>query len=90
MNPIVRSSAGVPVGGGDPVKAFTTVDLHAAYTFKDIGALKSANLFVDVTNLFDKAPPFVNTTSTNGGVAYDSFSSNPLGRVVSVGLRSKF
>ncbi len=90
MNPIVRNSAGVPVGGGDAVNAFTTVDLHAAYTFKNVGVMKSTNLFVDVTNLFDKAPPFVNTTSTNGGVAYDSFSANPLGRVVSVGLRSKF
>jgi iron complex outermembrane receptor protein len=90
MNPLVRNAAGVPVGGGDPVKAFSTIDLHAAYTFKNIGMLKSANLFVDVTNLFDKAPPFVNTTATNGAVGYDSFSSNPLGRVMSVGLRSKF
>ena len=90
MNPIVRNAAGVPVGGGDPVKAFSTIDLHVAYTFKDLGALKSANLYLDVTNLFDKAPPFVNTTTTNGSVGYDSFSANPLGRVVSVGLRSKF
>ena len=90
QNAIVRNSAGVPVGGGDRVKAFTTIDVHASYTFKDVGVLKSANLFVDVTNLFDKAPPFVNTSSTNGSVAYDAFSANPLGRVVSVGLRSKF
>lgn len=89
-NPLVRNAAGVPVGGGDPVKAFTTVDLHLSYTFKDIGLLRSANLFVDATNLFDKAPPFVNTTTTNGAVGYDSFSANPLRRVVTLGLRSKF
>ncbi|HZU65389.1 MAG TPA: TonB-dependent receptor [Novosphingobium sp.] len=90
VNPIVRNAAGVPVGGGDHVGAFTTIDLHAAYTLEHIGALKKANLYVDITNLFDKAPPFVNTVTTNGNVGYDGFSANPLGRVVSIGLRSKF
>ena len=81
---------GVPTGGGEPVSAFTTVDLHAAYTFENLGALKKANLYVDVSNLFDKAPPFVSTATNNGAVGYDSFSANPLGRVISIGLRTKF
>ena len=90
MNPITRNAAGVPTGGGDPVKAFTTIDLHLAYTLKDFGMLKKANLFVDATNLFDKNPPFVNVATNNGAVGYDSISANPLGRVVTIGLRSTF
>lgn len=90
MNPITRNAAGVPTGGGDPVKSFATVDLHVAYTLKDFGALKKANLFVDATNLFDTAPPFVNVATNNGAVGYDSISANPLGRVVTIGIRSTF
>ena len=52
--------------------------------------LKKANLFVDATNLFDKNPPFVNVATNNGAVGYDSISANPLGRVVTIGLRSTF
>ena len=90
VNPIVRNASGVPVGGGDKVSAFTTVDLHAAYTFEKLAGMHKANFYVDVTNLFDKNPPFVNTATVNGAVGYDSFSANPLGRVVSIGLRTKF
>ena len=90
MNPIVRNSAGVPVGGGDHVSPFTTVDLHLSYTLKDFAHFKKANFFVDATNLFDKNPPFVNVATANGAVGYDSASANPLGRVVTIGLRSTF
>ncbi|MDE2168399.1 MAG: TonB-dependent receptor [Sphingomonadales bacterium] len=90
MNPIVRNAAGVPVGGGDHVSPFTTVDLHVSYTLKDFGRFKKANLFVDATNLFDKDPPFVNVASTSGATGYDASSANPLGRVVTIGLRSSF
>ena len=44
------------------------------------------NVYVDVTNLFDKKPPVYN--NANGG--YDPFSGNPILRVVSVGARVKF
>jgi len=89
VNPIVRTN-GVPTGGGDHVKAFTTVDLHAGYSFKEVGILKEAQLYVDVTNLFDKDPPFLNTYTTNGAVGYDGLNANPLGRVINIGLRTKF
>jgi iron complex outermembrane receptor protein len=56
VNPLVRTN-GVPTGGGDSVKAFTTVDLHLAYTFKDLGVAKEAQFYVDVSNLLDQAPP---------------------------------
>jgi hypothetical protein len=45
VNPIVRTG-GVPTGGGDKVKAFT-VDLHAAYTFKNLPAMREAAVYVE-------------------------------------------
>jgi len=89
VNPLVRTN-GVPTGGGDTVKAFTTVDLHLAYTFKDLGVAKEAQVYVDVNNLLDQAPPFVNTYTVNGAVGYDGLNANPLGRVINIGVRSKF
>ncbi|HWU04042.1 MAG TPA: TonB-dependent receptor [Novosphingobium sp.] len=90
VNPIVRTN-GVPTSGGDHVKSFTTVDLHVAYTFKEVfSRMKEAQFYVDVTNLFDQAPPFVNTYTTNGAVGYDALNASPIGRVVNLGLRTKF
>ncbi len=89
QNPVVRTN-GVITGGGLPVKAFTSVDLNLSYKIKDVGFLDSAQLFVDVTNLFDKAPPFANTYGIDGGSGYDNLNGNPLGRVVTVGIRTKF
>ena len=84
VTPITRSVAGVPIGGGDRVKAYNTVDLHIAYTLPQ-RFLSKVQLFVDATNLFDKDPPFYN--NANG---YDTFEANPIGRVVTVGLRTAF
>lgn len=88
QNAVTRTN-GVATGGGDPVKPFTTIDLNLSYKLADIGPLKSAQLFVDVTNLFDKAPPFVNAYAINGASGYDANNANPIGRVVTVGLRTK-
>ena len=90
QNALVRSAAGVAVGGGDPVGSMTTIDLNLSYKLADKGPLKSAQLFLDVTNLFDKAPPFVNVYGINGASGYDANNANPIGRVVTVGLRTKF
>ena len=86
---IVRTN-GVPTSGGDVVGSFTTVDLHAGYTFKSVGFMSDAQLFVDVTNLLDKDPPQYNAFNTNGSAAYDNINASPIGRVVTVGLRAKF
>jgi len=91
----VVTSGGVPVGGGDKVKAFDTVDLHLSYDFAFAGGMPgSTQVFVDVTNLFDRTPPFENATV--GGVnsasisGYDPFSGSPIGSVVTAGVRTKF
>jgi len=69
------------------------VDLHVSYDFAGIlpGAMQG---FVDVTNLFDRNPPFENAQVVAGNSAavggYDAFSGSPIGRVVTVGIRTKF
>ena len=86
INPVVITG-GVP-GGGDPVKAYTTFDGHIDFKLPGsaFNLLPKADVYLDVTNIFNKRPPFYN--NTNGG--YDPFSGNPIGRVVSVGLRSRW
>ena len=83
----VRGADGLPTGaGGDKVKSLTTVDLHVDYDLPAMGFLPKTNVYLDVTNLFDKEPPFYN--AGNGG--YDQFGGNPIMRVVAVGARVKF
>ncbi|MES2443204.1 MAG: TonB-dependent receptor plug domain-containing protein [Pseudomonadota bacterium] len=92
--PVTRTN-GVPTGGGDPVKSFQTIDINASYKLENLGFAKGAQLFVDVTNLFDKDPPQYNTfqigaNNGNSTAGYDSINASPLGRVVTVGLRLNF
>jgi iron complex outermembrane receptor protein len=89
LTPITRSAAGVPTGGGDTVKAYNTVDLHIGYTLPQ-SFIAKAQIFVDATNLFDKDPPFYNVATLNGSSGYDTFQASPIGRVITVGLRTKF
>ncbi len=89
VNPRVLVN-GLPSSGGDKVNAFVTVDTHLAYTLKDTGPFKSAQFYVDASNLFNKAPPFLNTYGLNGAVGYDGTNANPIGRVITVGVRTKF
>lgn len=90
QNTLIKSAAGATVGGGDPVNSFTTVDLNVSYKLKDAKHFKSAQVFADVTNLFNKNPPFVNVYAINGASGYDANNASPIGRVITVGLRTKF
>jgi iron complex outermembrane receptor protein len=86
VNPIVHNALGAPIGGGDTVAANDTFDVHLAYNFTSPNSwVKGTQLYVDVQNLADKAPPFYNTA-----VGYDTYAGNPIGRVVSVGVHKKF
>ncbi|MEN9705428.1 MAG: hypothetical protein RLZZ393_1307, partial [Pseudomonadota bacterium] len=79
----VNKVNGVPTTGGDPVAANTTVDLNIGY--KLAGRLEGTSLFVDATNLFDRDPPFFAS-----GTGFDGTNANALGRVITVGVRTKF
>jgi iron complex outermembrane receptor protein len=84
VTPIVRTG-GVPTGGGDKVKAGNFVELHLSYEFQGEGYTRDLQLFMDINNIFDTKPPFYN--SANG---YDTFSGNPLGRLIAVGVRKRW
>lgn len=81
-DPITQS----PTGGGARVKASRTFDANVSYALSGTGIelLQDSQVYLDVRNLFDKDPNFVN------GAGYDPYSGNPLGRVISVGVRAKF
>jgi iron complex outermembrane receptor protein len=83
VTPLTRDANGNPTGGGDKVKGTTTVDVHLAYNFENF--MRKSQVFIDASNLFDKDPAFFN--SANG---YDQFTGNPIGRVVTVGVRGAF
>jgi iron complex outermembrane receptor protein len=85
VTPLVRNAAGVPTGGGDRVKAGNFIDFHAAYDFQGEGFTRDLQVFIDVNNVFDRDPPFYN--NNNG---FDQFSGNPLGRLVSIGLKKEW
>ncbi len=76
------------------VDSYTTVDLHTAFAVDKVFTspyLKHTSIMVDVTNLFDTDPPFVNIAeSTNGGGGFDPTVANPFGRLVSVAIDKKF
>jgi iron complex outermembrane receptor protein len=83
-------TAGLPNGGGgDPVDSFATVDLNVAFQLRD------TELFLDALNLFDEDPPQYNTFAIGGNngvgvAAYDPVNASPLGRVLTVGVRTRF
>lgn len=70
---------------GQRIDAYTTIDTHLAYDFDDGGWMSGGQVFVDVNNLFDEEPPFVNTS---GG--FSSAEASPIGRVVTVGFRKRW
>ena len=74
------------------IGANTTFDLTASYDFgEQLGFAKRFQLGLNVVNLFDKAPPFADLAPTNnGGGGFDPTVASPVGRIVSVSLRTKF
>ncbi len=86
-----QNNAVTPVEGVGP---FTPIDL----TFNmDLGELFGSSQFddldfgVEVRNLRDEAPPYVNfAPSGNGSGGYDATVANPVGRMFAVGLRKKW
>jgi len=75
----------------ESVDARTTVDLHLSYNFQGSGFTDGLRVGVDVVNLFDEEPSFVNIAqSPNGGGGFDPTLSNPVGRVVGLTIAKKW
>jgi hypothetical protein len=87
---LIGSTGGIFNGtGGDPVDAWTTVDLHIGYNF-DSGFLGNDNVSLTVRNLFNDYPPFFNgTQGSNGTFGFDAYVSNPIGRIIELGFTAK-
>ncbi|RZF59216.1 hypothetical protein EWE75_22890 [Sphingomonas populi] len=69
--------------------SFTTVDFHGGWVLPFSGIAANTQLTVDVSNLFDKDPPFYYDAGNNY-YGFDPTVASPLGRIVSVGIRKKF
>jgi iron complex outermembrane recepter protein len=80
----VQLTNGVPTGGGDKVDSYTTVTMNLSY---DLGSVLPGDVtvFMDIDNLFDAYPPFVNSAT-----GFDALAAFPMGRVVTFGVRAKF
>jgi iron complex outermembrane receptor protein len=88
VTPLITRADSAPIGGGDKVKSQNIFDLNIRYTFTDgvFGdSLDGSQLFFNIDNIFDEDPAFY-----NGSSGYDNYTGNPIGRVVTVGLRAKF
>jgi iron complex outermembrane receptor protein len=83
--PVTRNASFSPVGGGQEVDAYTTVDVHVGYNFANEGWLSGTQIYLDGSNVLDEDPPFVNAP-----LGYDGFNANPIGRLVTVGVTKKW
>ncbi|MDB5734618.1 MAG: TonB-dependent receptor [Alphaproteobacteria bacterium] len=94
VTPLNANALGVPTAG-DKVGSWTTLDLNVAYNFTD-GWFGGDQVYVHVNNLFDKDPPFINTTANGAGASsgaafgFNAFNASPIGRTVGIGMRAKF
>lgn len=72
------------------VASWTTVDLHAAYTFSSAngGWLGDTAIALGAENVFDKEPPFLNNSVM--GIGYDQENGDLTGRTVSFSVRKKW
>ncbi|MGZ3367294.1 MAG: TonB-dependent receptor plug domain-containing protein [Caulobacteraceae bacterium] len=76
------------------VSAYTTADLHLSYSTRESTGsrwLNNIRIGIDVTNLFDARPPFVNIASSNNGTGgYDANLTNPIGRMAAFSISKKW
>jgi iron complex outermembrane receptor protein len=94
IKPLTRDANGNPNGGGDTVDATNTFDLHLAYKVLEEGkTINGMMLSLDVRNLTDEDPPFFNGNLggfMGGAWGYDNYNANPVGRLVTLGVRTSF
>jgi iron complex outermembrane receptor protein len=83
--PVTRNASFSPVGGGQDVDSYMTVDVHLGYNFASEGWLSGTQIYLDGNNVLDEEPPFVNAP-----LGYDGFNANPIGRTVTVGINKKW
>jgi iron complex outermembrane recepter protein len=71
------------------IPTWTTIDATAKYLFNsEHGPLADASLLISVTNLLNKAPPFV--PNPRFGVNFDGANANALGRFLSLQVSKRW
>jgi iron complex outermembrane receptor protein len=93
FTPLTRDLNGNPNGGGDTVDATNTFDLHFAYKLSLGTVFDDVNLSLDVRNVTDEDPSFFNGNQggfMGGAWGYDNYTANPIGRLITLGVRANF
>ncbi len=93
ITPLTRDANGNPNGGGDKVDATNTFDLHVSYLLELGGIMEDMSVSLDIRNIADEEPSFFNGNLggfMGGAWGYDNYSSNPVGRLVTLGIRTNF
>jgi iron complex outermembrane receptor protein len=71
------------------VASYTPIDLNLGFRVGD--KAKPFTLGLEVRNLFDVNPPYVNVApSVNGGGGYDATATDPVGRLIAISARKTF
>ena len=83
-NPVILNSALNPSSGGDRVSPNTTFDLNLTYDFVD-GYVGNDEFSLSMRNMFDQRPPY-----DSSAAGYNATIASPVGRLVTVGLTTKF
>lgn len=93
VTPLTRDANGNPNGGGDVVAATNTFDLHLSQKLSLGGLFDDVTVSLDIRNIADKEPPFFNGNQggfMGGAWGYDNYTANPVGRLVTLGVRASF
>jgi iron complex outermembrane receptor protein len=81
--------ANIAVTPVQKVASYTPIDINLSFRIGE--AVTPFTLGLEVRNLFDVSPPYVNIApSSNGGGGYDATATDPVGRLVAVSARKKF
>ena len=93
VRPLTRDANGNPSGGGDKVDATNTFDLHLSYRLALGKTFDDVSLSLDIRNVADEDPAFFNGNQggfMGGAWGYDNYTANPIGRQVTVAVRTSF
>lgn len=72
------------------IGSFDTVDLYFSYALRGEGLLRDTALTLNVNNVADQDPPFLNTSSTTNVSLSGYGNGSTLGRMFQFGVRKKF
>lgn len=75
----------------EQVSSYTPVDLSFTWRVAGEGAGPRTSFGIEVRNLFDADPPYVNIApSGNGSGGYDATAASPVGRMFAASVRTSF